>query len=393
VILQWIQTSPLELAPYVASVSNLGGKGLAAVGSFGGVGPYGTYDMAGNVREWSATAVGDARFILGGAWPEPNYAAFDPDALPPFDRSPSNGFRTVRNKAPLSAAARAPLVPHERDFSKERPASDEVFQAYKAIYAYDKKPLDSKSESAVEDTPDWTKQRISIDAGYEGQRLDMYLFLPKNVHPPYQAVLFFPSARVQILPDSHKLGDMEFIDYVIKSGRALLYPIYNGTYERVRRTQAPPGATDDLQLTTKRSKEVRRSVDYLVTRPDIDASKIAYLGVSMGSAYGVIFTALEDRFKAIVFLDGGFFLLRAPRGRDQLDFAPRITKPVLMVNGHYDFDFSPKRSQEPLFRLVGTAPADKKRVVLDTPHDASEQKQILSNEVLVWLDKYLGRVN
>jgi predicted Ser/Thr protein kinase len=393
VILQWFKASPPELAPYAAPASNFGGKGAAPAGMYQGVGPYGTFDMAGNVREWSRTESEGSRFILGGAWGTQPYQSFDPESLPPFDRSPMNGFRTVRNRGPVSAEAAAPLIRHGRDFLKEKPASDEVYQAYKGMYAYDKKPLDAKSGGIVEDTPDWTKEKITIDAGYEGQRLDMYLFLPKNVHPPYETVLFLPSARVEFLRDSRSLGDMQFIDYAIKSGRALLYPVYNGTYERARRTQAQVGAIDDLQLTIQRSKEVRRGLDYLGSRPDIDASKIAYLGVSMGAAYGVIFTALDDRFKAIVFLDGGFFLGPPARGRDQLDFAPRVTKPVLMVNGKYDFSFSPERSQEPLFRLLGTPPADKRHVVLDTPHDVSEQKDILSKEVLAWLDKYLGRVN
>ena len=70
-----------------------------------------------------------------------------------------------------------------------------------------------------------------------------------------------------------------------------------------------------------------------------------------------------------------------------------MTKPVLMVNGKYDSTFSPERSQEPLFRLLGTPVADKRRVLLDTPHDVSEQKEHLAKEVLAWLDKYLGRVN
>jgi len=66
-----------------------------------------------------------------------------------------------------------------------------------------------------------------------------------------------------------------------------------------------PGQIGDRELTIQESKEVRRVLDYLETRPDIaDISKIAYLGVSQGTAYGVIFTALEDRFKAVVFLSG-----------------------------------------------------------------------------------------
>ncbi len=305
-----------------------------------------------------------------------------------------NGFRTVRNKSALSAQAAAPVVMQVRDFSKAKPASEDVFQAYRGMYAYDRRPLDAKSEGIVENTADWTKEKITIDAGYDNQRLEMYLFLPKNVRAPFQTVLFFPSARVELMTDSHTLGDMQFVDYTIKSGRALLYPIYDFTYERTRRELAGiPGAIEDLQLTIRRSKEVRRAMDYLVTRPDIDASKIAYLGVSMGTAYGVIFTALEDRFRAIVFLDGGFFLGPAARGRDQVDFAPRITKPVLMVNGKYDFTFSPTRSQEPLMRMLGTPEADKRKVVLDTPHDVSQQEEALSKEVLGWLDKYLGRIN
>ena len=32
--------------------SNFGGVGTGRVGSTGGLGPYGTYDMAGNVKEW-----------------------------------------------------------------------------------------------------------------------------------------------------------------------------------------------------------------------------------------------------------------------------------------------------------------------------------------------------
>ena len=394
---QWFKAASPDLAPFTVNQSNFGGRGPARVGAFAGVGPYGAFDMAGNVREWCLTAIDDARFILGGAWRTQTYSAVNPEGLPPFDRSPMNGFRTVLNKGALSAEAAAPLVRQLRDFSKARPVSDEVFQAYKAMYAYYQTPVNPKTEGMVEDTPAWTKEKITIDAGYDGQRLAAYLFLPKNVHPPFQTVLFSPSARVAFLHNSTDLGDMQFVDYAIKSGRALLYPIYAGTYDRVTPGQPRPGefnAPDAaLQLLVRKSKEVRRSVDYLETRPEIDASKLAYMGVSMGTADGVIFTALEDRFRAVVFLDGGFYLGPGARGSDQVDFAPRITKPVLMVNGRYDFTFPPRLSQEPLLRMLGTPEADKRGVTLDTPHDVSQQKEALSKEVLAWLDKYLGRVN
>ena len=64
-----------------------------------------------------------------------------------------------------------------------------------------------------------------------------------------------------------------------------------------------------------------------------------------------------------------------------------------MVNGRYDFTFSIERSQDPLFRILGTPPADKRHVIFETGHDVSQQHDALAKEVLAWLDKYLGRVN
>ncbi len=391
-VAQWYKLAPTPLAR--VNEGNFGGTGPMPVGASGAVGPFGTYDMLGNVREWSLNAFTDGhRFILGGGWQSQPYQGFDPEALPPFDRSPMNGFRGVRNREPLAAAVTAPVTMYARDFSKAKPASDEKFELIKSLYAYDRVALNPKSEGIVQDTPDWTKEKITIEAGYGGQRLPMYLLLPKNVQPPFQTVLFFPSARVYN-PGLHseQLGDMQFVEYVIKSGRALAYPIYRGTYERVGPADAHPGQIGRREIVVQTSKEVRRAMDYLETRTDIDKTRIAYLGVSAGTAYGVIYTALEDRLKAIVFLDGGFFLNPPPEGMDQVDFAPRIKKPVLMLNGRYDLTFSPERSQVPLFRMLGTPDADKRQVDFDTPHDISLAPG-LSKEVLAWLDRYLGRVN
>ena len=34
------------------------------------MGPFGTFDMAGNMKEWTSNATGDKRYILGAAWDE-----------------------------------------------------------------------------------------------------------------------------------------------------------------------------------------------------------------------------------------------------------------------------------------------------------------------------------
>jgi eukaryotic-like serine/threonine-protein kinase len=396
VLAQWLQMAPEGLAPYAVPVSNLSSNALAPVGTYKGIGPYGTYDMGGNVREWVANVVDDnLRFILGGSWKTPVYMYGTSQAAPPFDRSEDNGFRCVQNTEAVPAGATTPVKSMARDFAKFKPATDDVFRAYQLLYAYAKTPLHATVDGTVGETVDWREEKVEFDTGYRGERMAAYLFLPKNVRPPYQTVLFFPSARVQFIRDNKggtALGDIKFFDYIVQSGRAVMYPIYENLYERQVK-YAMPGGSQNIQMTTDWYKDAARSLDYLATRPDIDSSNLGYLGVSMGSAEGVIAaTLLQDRLKTAIFLDGGYFLDPAPPGGDQADFAPRMKKPVLMVNGRYDFTFPLEKSQNPLFTMLGTPPKDKRHVILETPHDVTDQRPQLIRAVLDWLDVYLGRV-
>ena len=391
---QWYQTAPPDVVGYAVRAGNITSNALAPVGSSQQLGPYGTYDTAGNVREWVANVVDDdLRFILGGAWRSQAYLYTDPEALSPFDRSDTNGFRCVRNLGALPEEAVNPFHRVARNFATFKPVNDDVFRAYELLYAYDKTPLNAKLEGVVKETADWREEKISFVTAYNGERMAAYLFLPKRVRPPYQTILFFPSSRVLFLPeDSSQLGDVKFFDYIVQSGRAVMYPVYLNMYERRVKYPMPTGALNST-VATEWFKDAARSIDYLSTRADIDSSRLAYLGVSVGSAEGVIFsTLLQDRLKTAIFLDGGYFLQQPPRGGDAADFAPRMKKPVLMVNGRYDYTFPLVKAQNPLFEMLGTATADKSHVVLETPHDVTEQRAQLVKAVLDWLDRYLGSV-
>ena len=82
---------------------------------------------------------------LGGAWNEPPYMFVDQDAQSPFDRLPTYGFRCVREipGKPLPKAALEPISFTFRDYSKEKPVSDQVFAALKNLYRYDPGPLEA----------------------------------------------------------------------------------------------------------------------------------------------------------------------------------------------------------------------------------------------------------
>jgi len=45
-------------------------KGLLPAGPERGLSAWGAYDMAGNAKEWCWNAIGDRRYLMGGAWDE-----------------------------------------------------------------------------------------------------------------------------------------------------------------------------------------------------------------------------------------------------------------------------------------------------------------------------------
>ncbi len=109
--------------------------------------------------------------------------------------------------------------------------------------------------------------------------------------------------------------------------------------------------------------DLRRAVDYLETRPEVDPKRIGYIGFSMGGMLGTITSAVEPRIHApILALAGGDFKLMfslsklpsATRAKtvadldtttairvmnpvDPINYVARISpRPVLFINGDAD---------------------------------------------------------
>ena len=388
-IYHWYKAAGLAIYSDILQVSNFGGKGPVRVGSLQGLSPYGNFDMAGNVKEWCRNETGKGRYILGGAWSDPVYIFGQSEAHLPFDREATYGFRCARYPAPLSADLTGRVEQVERDFAQEKPVSDEVFRVYKGFYAYDRSPLDAKADGIDESSPYWRVEKVSYRAAYGAERIPAFLFLPKNATPPFQTVVYFPSSQAQIVHTSQDL-DMRFVDFVIRSGRAVLFPIYKETYERL----SPPGEKGPnfrRDMVIAWSKDLGRSIDYLETRPDIDRDKLAFYGMSLGAIDGTVLVAVEDRFKAAVFLSGGFRFLRVPPEIEPINFAPRVRIPSLLLGGRQDLAHPLETAQKPLFRLLGTPEKDKRHYIFEAGHIAPRIEPIIK-EILDWLDRYLGPV-
>ena len=383
-----------DCTPVMTPGSNFRREGTQPVGSASALSGFGTTDMAGNVKEWCLNEGHyGQRFILGGGFGEPPYMFNFTDEQSPWDRRSNFGFRCVKLDSPPTAGAAAHIEVATRDYSKEKPVSDDVFKAYTASYAYDKRDLKARIEE-TETTESWTREKVSFDAAYGQERVIAQLFLPRHGTPPFQTVVYFPGGYAT-LDDKLDLADAESSDpleFVLKSGRALIFPIYKGTYERrdgFVPGMNPPGFFRDHVIAW--SKDLGRSLDYLETRKDIDATKVAYFGLSLGGVEGSLLAAVEKRIKVMILSSGGFQLRHDLPEADPFNFVSHVTIPVLMINGRYDENFPLESSQNPVFVNLGTPPKDKKHVIYEGGHCAFPHPDAV-RECVHWLDKYLGPV-
>ena len=386
-VFHWARAAGIGMAQYIVPGSNFERDGPAEVSRFAGMSPFGTFDMGGNVREWCSNAVGSKRYILGGGWSDEEYQFTDAYAHDPFDRSAINGMRLVKFKpgANLTLAMR-PLIVAERDFPKETPVPAIVYESYRRMYDYDPTPLHAKIESRDTTPADWILERVSFAAAYGGERVPALLYLPKRHRGRYQTIIIFPGSGALQARSSAAINTRNF-DFIIKSGRAVIHPVYKSTYERgdsLRSDYADPTNfyRDHVLMW---AKDLRRSIDYLDTRADIDTSRIGYYGVSWGGYLGGIMPAVEPRIRTAVLYVAGLERERGKPEVEPINHLPRITIPVLMLNGKHDHFFPIESSQKPFFQLLGTSPDRKRHVIYDGGHNVPREKLI--GETLDWLDK------
>ena len=380
--------------------SNFHEDGPAPVGSHKGMNVFGAVDMAGNVREWCWNQSPDGRFIRGGAWDDAVYMYGNESQQPPWDRSPRNGFRCAlyldRDKIP--PAAFEPKRPESSDFRGAKPVSDSVFKVYRSQFDYDRKELNPIVEERDESSKAWVREKVTFDAAYGNERVIAYFYVPRNAAKPYQSVIYFPgSPAVGGRPSSQGLPDFSFcLDFFVKNGRAVVYPIYKGTYERTGemdpRTHVPyeEYRHEYTEYLIKWVKDFKRCVDYLETRPDFDDQRIAFFGWSWGGELGAIIPAVEPRIKANILYLGGFNPWATLPEAHGVNYISRIRIPTLMLNGRYDMIFQLETNVRPAFKLLGTPEKDKKLVVYDSDHYVPKKELI--KESLDWLDKYFGPV-
>jgi hypothetical protein len=346
--------------------------------------------LAGNVAEWTAIDSSDGFLATGGAWEDATFTFAQFGGRPGFFSSEKLGFRCARVAATATGGQGGERIQLQQEVPEYTALSPQAFAVLARAYEYPRTPLDARVEETIE-TPEWKREKISF-AGANGARALAYLYLPHHATRPLQVMHYIPAGDVdggfRSLPDSMDDRMAPFV----RGGRAVFGVVLEGYRERLRPAGfvRPPVSTVEFQeIIVGRVTDLRRGIDYLETRSDIDITRLAALAPSAGSTLGLIVGAIENRYRAYVFIGAG--LPAAYRthiaAANPINFAAEIRAPKLIIQGRYDEDTPLRTATEPFFKLL----SEPKRLALfDGGHVPSVE--VVMRTSSPWLEEHLGRV-
>lgn len=247
------------------------------------------------------------------------------------------------------------------------------------LYEYDSSaPFDVQEEKA-EEKDGATVHTISY-AG-PADRITAFLVIPAG-DGPFPAVLFMPGA-----PGARYTFFTESIE-LAKHGIASLSP--DPPYARPPIKDVVEFTPSDRDGIVQEVVEMRRAIDLLVSREEIDPNRLGYVGFSWGGSLGAIFAAVERRVGAFVLmsaiprLSADMRQLGEERGAtgdlsryeesmkpiDAVNYLPHIAPNALFLQfGQEDTRPSPTDGRE----VETTASAPKKALWYEGGHELNSQ--------------------
>src|SRR6202044_3386546 len=163
-----------------------------------------------------------------------------------------------------------------------------------AHFSYDSQAgLDLKQVSAtVQDGV--TIEEITY-AGDKGVIVPAYLVIPKK-SGKFAGVIW----GHWLMPGAANANRQEFLNEAVALAPAGVVSLL------IDAPQARPNfkPTPNPVLVAQQVIDLRRGMDLLLSRPDVDAARIAYVGHSWDAGNGAILDAVDKRFSAFVFMSG-----------------------------------------------------------------------------------------
>jgi len=168
-----------------------------------------------------------------------------------------------------------------------------------SVFDYDSKAPLQIEERAVDTVGDVRVKNMSY-ASPKGGRVPAYLVVPPG-EGRFPAVVFAHmggSDRTEFLSEALGLARLGVVSIMIDAPYL--------------RPDPPPALRDDHRGRAESDRDtyvclvidLRRAIDLLFARPDVDVSRIGYVGHSLGAAWGGVLTSIDRRIKTFVFMAG-----------------------------------------------------------------------------------------
>jgi DNA-binding winged helix-turn-helix (wHTH) protein/dienelactone hydrolase len=385
-----------SVAPMVGAHSRFSATGPIDAHEDIGIGPWGTHQMAGNVREWVLNFAGKRALALGGAWSDYASESQSAYATDPMMRAPAIGLRLMQtlDGTTVDPALLAPVHLLVDEPQHERtPVTDAAFEVMRAQFTSAHRKIASASVNEVTRTSLYIAEEVTLTLS-DASTAVIFIVRPLAPHTPLQPIIYAPAADCcgVARPNRNTLDQLRVAGFIVASGRALVMPIWWGSYERALPFEPDAAAFADRQRrqALEWEQDLRVTLDYLETRADIDAKQAGFFGLSRGATRNAIVLALDERIRAAVLLSGGIEIANTPHPMvDLVNYAPRVHAAVLMINGRFDHHFPYRESQQRLFALLGSSPGEKAHIVYDTGH-FSYPPNTVARDASNWFDRWLG---
>lgn len=226
------------------------------------------------------------------------------------------------------------------------------------------------------------------------------------------ALLTLPAEREQPVPTiilMHGLGDRKTVDYIEAGNQYLLDAGYAVLRVDISNHGDRFKYDYDFDLTTgyrywtrdvitQTVFDLRRAVDFIQTREELDAGRIGFYGISLGGIIGTIFCSVEERVEVpVIVLAGGKLNLMFGKDAlsgdtkdylsiiDPINYVANISpRPLLMINAEDD-DVVPPITSKLLFK----AAKEPKEIIWHPARHHTLPIEKAYPEGIAWFNKYL----
>ncbi|MCK5209829.1 MAG: acetylxylan esterase [Cyclobacteriaceae bacterium] len=237
------------------------------------------------------------------------------------------------------------------------------FPVYK-YYNYDQDLPLKDSVHLLKDTTGYKLFYVTFQSVHN-QKVTALLTVPKESPAPHPVIILMHGAGDRKTVDYVETGN----DYFLKSGYAILRLDIANHGDRLvddydfSFTDGYRYWTRDIVIQTV--FDLRRAVDFIQTRKELDSNRIGYYGISLGGIIGTIFSGVEPRVKVpvIALAGGGMHLMFGMDALsvdtkdylsmiEPLNFVEKIApRPLLMINAEND-DIVPPMMSKLMFKTA-----------------------------------------